>query len=384
MASFLFASDSLKGTLGSEDTARILSEAARRHFPGCTVRSVPMADGGEGTAAALVAACGGRMRAADVHDPLGRPVRARYGILGSGRAVIEMAAAAGLTLLSPDERDPEETGTYGVGELVRAALDDGARSLTLTLGGSATNDGGMGCMRALGVRFLDGGGRELEGRGRDLADVREVDLRGIDRRLAEAPVTVMCDVDNPLLGPDGATRTFAPQKGAGPEAVERLERGMANYADVVGRAVGRELDVPGAGAAGGMGACAVAFMGGQVQSGIGHVLDLVGFDGLLLGGADLVVTGEGRLDAQTAHGKVVSGVGAACARRGVPCVAVVGSIAPGTPLPHGVDAAFPTASGPMTLDYALGHADGLYRATAERLFRTLALGARLHGGVARG
>ena len=278
---------------------------------------------------------------------------ASYALLPHGRAVIEMAAAAGLPLVAPAERD-----------------------VTIALGGSATNDGGMGCMRALGFCLLGAGREELAGRGGDLALVRAIDCSHADARLSRTSFTVMCDVDNPLLGPDGAARTFAPQKGADTSCVERLEHGMENYARVLERTFGEGFDVPGAGAAGGMGAGCLAFLGAHAEPGVERVLSLVGFDRLLQD-ADLVVTGEGRLDAQTAHGKVVAGVAAACARAGVPCVAVVGSVVPGATPPAGVTATFPTTSGPMTLDYALAHATELYAQTAERLFSALAAGARL-------
>ena len=312
-----------------------------------------MADGGEGTARALALAQGGRMVHSAAHDALGRPIVASYALLPHGRAVIEMAEAAGLPLVAPAERD-----------------------VTIALGGSATNDGGMGCMRALGFCLLGAGREELAGRGGDLALVRAIDCSHADARLSRTSFTVMCDVDNPLLGPDGAARTFAPQKGADTSCVERLEHGMENYARVLERTFGEGFDVPGAGAAGGMGAGCLAFLGAHAEPGVERVLSLVGFDRLLQD-ADLVVTGEGRLDAQTARGKVVAGVAAACARAGVPCVAVVGSVEPGATPPAGVTATFPTTSGPMTLDYALAHATELYAQTAERLFSALAAGARL-------
>ena len=353
MPRFLFASDSFKGTLSSAQTAELLAAAARRHFPGCRTQAIPMADGGEGTARALALAQGGRMVHSAAHDALGRPIVASYALLPHGRAVIEMAEAAGLPLVAPAERD-----------------------VTIALGGSATNDGGMGCMRALGFCLLGAGREELAGRGGDLALVRAIDCSHADARLSRTSFTVMCDVDNPLLGPDGAARTFAPQKGADASCVRRLERGMENYARVLERTFGEGFDVPGAGAAGGMGAGCLAFLGAHAEPGVERVLSLVGFDRLLQD-ADLVVTGEGRLDAQTARGKVVAGVAAACARAGVPCVAVVGSVEPGATPPAGVTATFPTTSGPMTLDYALAHATELYAQTAERLFSALAAGARL-------
>ena len=373
---FVFASDSLKGTLGSEDAARLLEGAARRHFPGCACSFVPMADGGEGTVSALVAACGGELRRARVSDPLGRPVDAAYGVLPSGRAVIEMAAASGLPLLAPGERNPLLATTYGTGELIRAALDGGARDVTLAIGGSATNDGGAGCMRALGARFLDEDGRELPGRGADLARVASIDLSGLDPRVARAEFHLMCDVDNPLVGPLGASVVYGPQKGATPAMVSELDAGMRGYARALAATFGRDFDVPGAGAAGGLGAAAMAFLGARAQGGAERVLELVGFDGLLEG-ADLCVTGEGHFDGQTARGKVVSAVAAACERAGVPCVAVVGGMSAGVAGVPGLAALVPAAIDAMPLEEALGRAEELYALAAERLFSLLALGARL-------
>lgn len=375
---FVFASDSLKGTLSSADAARLLEEAARRHFPGCACVTVPMADGGDGTAAALVAACGGELRRARVCDPLGRPVDAAYAMLPGGHAVIEMAAASGLPLLAPAEKNPLLTSTYGTGELVRAALDAGALDVTLAIGGSATNDGGMGCARALGARFLDASGRELAGRGADLARVASVDLTGLDVRLARTELCLMCDVDNPLVGPEGASAVYGPQKGATPEMVAELDAGMASYARVLAATFGRDLaGVPGAGAAGGLGAGAMAFLGARAQSGIARVLELTRFSEVLAG-ADLCITGEGHADAQTARGKVVAGVAAACEAAGVPCAAVVGGMGADAPQSvPGVAAWVPTAIDAMPLDEALARAEELYSLAAERLFSLLELGARL-------
>lgn len=373
---FLFASDSLKGTLSSVEAARLLGEAARRHFPGCACEVVPMADGGEGTAAALVDACGGELRRACVSDPLGRPVEAAYALLPGGRAVVEMAAASGLPLLSPGERNPLLTSTFGTGELVRAALDAGARDVTMALGGSATNDGGLGMARALGVRLLDAGGRELAGCGADLARVARLDLAGLDPRVAVTDFHLMCDVDNPLTGAHGASAVFGPQKGATPEMVAELDAGMRSYARVLSAAFGRDFDVPGAGAAGGLAAGCMAFLGARAESGVARVLELTGFSARLAW-ADLCVTGEGHADAQTARGKVVAGVAAACARAGVPCVAVVGGMDAGAADLPGLAAAVPTAIDAMPLEEALGRAEELYALAAERLFSLLALGAGL-------
>lgn len=370
---FVFASDSLKGTLSSADAARLLGGAAERHFPGCSWVAVPMADGGEGTVDALLAACGGEKIRAVVEDPLSRPVEASYAMLPGGRAVIEMAAASGLTLLAPGEHDPRLTSTYGTGRLVLDALERGARDVTVALGGSATNDGGMGLVRALGARPLDAEGIELAGTGADLGRVARVDPSGLSPLVAGASFHTMCDVDNPLVGPEGASLVFGPQKGASPEIARELDDGMRNWAHVLEETFDRSFNVPGAGAAGGLGAACLAFLGAEPVSGIARVLDLVGFDALL-SEADLCVTGEGHADAQTAHGKVVSGVAAACARAGVPCVAVVGGMSAGAAAMPGVAAMLPAAIDAMPLEETLARAEELYALAAERLFSLLELG----------
>lgn len=373
---FVFASDSLKGTLSSADTARLLGVAAERHFPGCSWTAIPMADGGEGTADALLAACGGEKIRTVASDPLGRSVEAVYALLPGGRAVIEMAAASGLPLLAPEERDPLATSTCGTGQLVLDALSRGARDVTVALGGSATNDGGMGLARALGARLLDENGRALAGCGADLERVARVDLSGLSPLVAGARFTMMCDVDNPLVGPEGASLVFGPQKGASPEVARRLDDGMRNWARVLEETFGRSFDVPGAGAAGGLGAACLALLDAESLSGVTRVLELVGFDALLAG-ADLCVTGEGHADAQTARGKVVAGVAAACERAGVPCAAVVGGMSADAAGLPGLAAMVPTAIDAMPLEEALGRAEELYALAAERLFSLLALGCEL-------
>lgn len=399
MPRFLLASDSLKGTISSAHAAELLAEAAQAEFPGAEVRRLAVADGGEGTVEAVVAAAGGELRRVVAHGPRGAAAEASYALLGDGRALIEMAAASGLPLLAAAERDPRETSTFGTGELIADALDQGARDITLAVGGSATNDGGMGCMRALGVRFLDECGRELAGTGADLARVRSIDASGLDARVGETRFSVMCDVDNPLLGERGCARVFAPQKGATPAVVEELERGMASYAHVLEEASragalpgggfrdgvlpgeGRRLfdaAAPGMGAAGGLAAATCAFLSAEMAPGIECVLDLVGFD-RMLEGCDLCVTGEGHADAQSAHGKVVSGIAARCLRAGVPCVAVVGGMdADATELlAVGVDAIVPTVIDVCAIDDALARAEENYRLAASRLFSLLRIGGGL-------
>ncbi|MBR3034712.1 MAG: glycerate kinase, partial [Firmicutes bacterium] len=304
---FLFASDSFKGSLSSAKTAELLERAAKEVFPDCSCSSVPMADGGEGTAEAVIQAAGGKWVPVTVRGPLGEPVEAGYGLLPGGSAIIEMASASGLVLVDPSLRDPRNTSTFGTGELIAAALKAGCKDVTIAIGGSATNDGGMGCASALGVRFYDANGTLLTGRGDDLARVANIDVSGLLGEAKEARFTVMSDVDNPLLGPDGATFTFGPQKGAVPQIRDELEAGMENYAAVLKRDLGADTDFPGAGAAGGLGAALKIFLNADMRSGAEAVLDLAGFDALLEQ-ADLVVTGEGRIDWQSSHGKVVSAV----------------------------------------------------------------------------
>ncbi|MDO4796950.1 MAG: glycerate kinase [Coriobacteriales bacterium] len=375
MTQFLFASDSFKGTISSARAAELLAQAARESFPHAHTTGIAVADGGEGTVEAVVAATGGVVRTATVCGPRGDAVQATYGILGDGSAIIEMAAASGLPLLGPSERDPRRTSTFGTGQLVAHALDDGARSITLAIGGSATNDGGMGCMRALGARFLDACGDELAGTGADLAHVARIDLDGMDERIAHTTFHVMCDVDNPLLGERGATRVFGPQKGATPAVVDELETGMERYAQVLGNTFsGFDPAAAGMGAAGGLGAAARAFLHAQLQPGIERVLDLVGFDELLVS-CDLCVTGEGHADAQSAHGKVISGIAARCRRASVPCVAIVGGMDADACelLDVGVTALVPTVIDVCDLDDALAHAERNYLLAARRVFSLLAL-----------
>jgi glycerate kinase len=336
-----------------------------------------MADGGEGTVDALVAACHGQTRELGVHDPLGRTVAASYGLLGDGRAVVELAAASGLPLLAMGERDPLETSTYGTGELIADALGHGCTDVSIALGGSATNDGGMGMMRALGACFLDEKGCELEGCGQDLAHVATVDLSRLRADVRAASFHVMCDVDNPLVGPDGAAAVFAPQKGATPEVVSLLDQGMCAYADALSRACGTDVrDRAGAGAAGGAGAACMALLGADMVRGVDKVLELVGFDRLLTH-ADVCVTGEGHLDSQSARGKVVSGVAAACARRGVPCVAIVGGADADAIATCGVDAVMPLPTGPMDVGESIARAAELYRLAADRVFSLISMGMGL-------
>ena len=373
---FLFASDSFKGTLTSEQTMELLARAAKDVFGDIEYSGVPVADGGEGTTDAVVAAENGQWIEAEVCGPMMEKVTARYGKLDAHRAVIEMAAASGLPLVPIDRRNPLYATSYGTGELIRHALDQGFTDISIAIGGSATNDGGMGCARALGVRFLDDQGRELEGRGEDLEKVCAIDVSNLDHRVSGAKITVMCDVTNPLCGENGATWTFGAQKGATPEMQARLEVGMVNYRDVIRRQFAIDPDaIKGAGAAGGLGAALMVFLGGEMKSGIDTVLDLIGFD-QRLEGADLVVTGEGRTDWQSCFGKVMQGVGERSKAKGVPAVGLCGSLGKGADqiFDHGIVSLMTTVDAPMPLQDALDRAEELYYLGAIRMFRFIKAG----------
>ena len=376
---FVFASDSFKGTVTSAQTIEMLTKAANEVFGPCETVGVPVADGGEGTTEAVILARNGEKIYADVHGPLMEMAQAFYGRLSDSEAVLEMAQASGLPMVPEELRNPLNTTTYGTGELVLAALKAGYTDISIAIGGSATNDGGMGFARALGVRFLDADGNELEGRGSDLEKVAHIDTASLDERAKNARFTVMCDVTNPLCGKDGATYTFGKQKGGTPEILDRLEKGMCNYRDVIIREFGIDPDqIPGTGAAGGLGAALKIFLNGQMKSGIETVLDLIGFDALLEG-ADLVVTGEGRTDWQSCFGKVMQGVGDRAKKHGIPAVALCGSLGRGYDqiYEHGIDSIMTTVDGPMPLSEALENAEDLYYKGAIRMFRMVRAGRRI-------
>lgn len=379
---FLFASDSFKGTLTSGQIIRLLTDSARRIFSDCEIVGVPVADGGEGTVAAVIQATKGTWREVVVHGPLMEETKASYGVIHGDTAVIEMAAASGLPMVPVEQRNPLCTTSYGTGEMIRDALDAGYRKFSIAIGGSATNDGGMGAMRALGVRFLDKNGQELMGYGADLRQVADLDLTGLHPALAESEITVMCDVKNPLTGPEGATYTFGKQKGGTPEILDQLEAGMINYASVLREKMKIDVDqMAGSGAAGGLGAALRVFLHAELKSGIETVLDLIDFDGLLKD-VDLVVTGEGRMDWQSAFGKVPSGVGMRCRKMGVPAVAIVGGMGDGAEKIYdfGVDSIVTTINGAMDISEALDRAEELYADAADRLFRMIRVGLVISSG----
>ena len=379
---FLFASDSFKGTLSSDQTIELLTKAAEEVFGSCETSGVPVADGGEGTTDAVVKARNGEIITVPVHGPLMEMEQGFYGRLSGSEAILEMAAASGLPMVPEEKRNPLNTTTYGTGELLKAALDAGYTEIAIAIGGSATNDGGMGFASALGIRFLDQDGNVLEGRGEDLEKVAHIDMSGLDPAVQKAHFTVMCDVTNPLCGPDGATYTFGKQKGGTPEILDRLEKGMQNYRDVIIREFGINPDeIQGSGAAGGLGTALKVFLHAEMKSGIETVLDLIDFDARLEG-VDLVVTGEGRTDWQSCFGKVMQGVGDRSAKHQVPVAALCGGLGPDYEkiYAHGICSIMTTVDGPMPLKEALDNASELYYKGAIRMFRFLKTGMQMNRG----
>ncbi|MBY6188556.1 glycerate kinase [Marinobacter hydrocarbonoclasticus] len=370
------APDSYKESLSALDVATEIEAGLKQALPHASVVKVPVADGGEGTVQAMVDATGGRYETRTVTGPLGQPVDARFALLGDGStAVVEMAEASGLHLVEPAQRDPRITTTFGTGELIRAALDLGVQHLILGLGGSATNDGGAGMAAALGAQLLDAEGQPLPTGGAALARLARIDTRHLDPRLAQLTVEVACDVDNPLCGTKGASAVFGPQKGASAEVVAELDAALAHYAECLQQQLGQDVaEVPGAGAAGGMGAAALAFLGARLRPGIEIVLDTVGLDAHLED-ADLVITGEGRIDSQTIHGKTPMGVAKRAKARGLPVIGLAGSLSDDVDVvhAHGIDAVFSILPRPMTLEEALVSARPFLRQAARNVAAMYAL-----------
>lgn len=369
----IIAPDSFKGSLTALEVCEAAREGVLRARPGATVVTVPMADGGEGTVQSLVDATGGRLVTERVTGPLGEPVDAAYGMLGDGRtAVIEMAAASGLPLVPPELRNPLHTTTRGTGDLIRAALDAGAEKLIVGIGGSATTDGGLGMAAALGARFLDETGQEVQPTGAGLLKLARIDLADFDPRVRAAKIRVACDVDNPLYGPRGAAAVYGPQKGATPEIVAQLDEGLQRLAGVIERDLGLEIaELAGAGAAGGLGAGLLAFCGATLEPGVRIVIDTVGLREKMRGG-DLCLTGEGRIDYQTAFGKTCMGVAEVAKEAGVPVVAFGGSVATDTGnLNEFLTAVFSICTGPAELEELMKPevARRLVGFTAEQIVR---------------
>ena len=365
----VIAPDKFKGSLTALEAAEAMARGLSRVDSSAEIDRVPMADGGEGTVAALVAATGGSYRTVTVTGPLGEPVAASFGLLGDGRtAVLEMASASGLWLVPPTLRDPLRATTRGTGQLLLAALEAGARRVIVGIGGSATNDGGAGLGQALGFRLLDTHGRDLEPGGGELDRLARIERTDLAAVLGSATIAVACDVTNPLCGPRGASAVYGPQKGATPEMVERLDRNLGHFADIVARDLDVAVrDIPGSGAAGGLGGGLVAFAGGRLEGGVNLVIEAVNLRERLHA-ADLCLTGEGALDGQSAFGKTAVGVARLAHSLRCPTLAVAGSIGPGAEavLEQGVDAYFSICPGPVPIDEAIERASELLEnATAQ-------------------
>ena len=376
MEKILLVPDSFKGTLSSRQVCQVMAGQLRRFFPQAQVKSIPVADGGEGSVEAFLAAAGGERRMRTVTGPFGEPVEAFYGVLGDGRtAVIEMAACAGLPL-AEGRLNPERATTYGVGELLLAAKEAGCTKAILGLGGSCTNDGGAGAAAALGAKFTRADDTAFVPTGGTLGEIAALDVSPVAQALQGMELTAMCDIDNPLYGEAGAAAVFAPQKGADAAMVARLDAGLRHLGQVSARCLGRDFShLPGTGAAGGLGFGMAAFCGAQLRMGIDAVLDAVGFDSLLPG-TDVVFTGEGKIDSQSARGKVVSGVAARCRKAGVPVVAVVGQIGQGFEemYQQGLTAVFSINRAAQPFAESRFHAGENLALTMENIARLLAAG----------
>ncbi len=377
----VIAPDSYKESLTALEVATEIEAGFREVFPNAEYLKIPMADGGEGTVAAMVDATGGTLIEVSVTGPIGEPVAASYCLSGDGTtAIIEMASASGLALVAPHLRNPWKTTSYGTGELIRAALDKGVTHLIIGIGGSATNDGGAGMLQALGVKLLDSSGREIGFGGGRLANLDKIDVCDMDPRLKECRIEAACDVNNPLTGPKGASAVFGPQKGAAPEMVAGLDANLIRYAIIITRDLGKQVDqVPGAGAAGGMGAALLAFLGAQLRSGIEIVMEAVGLEAAVKD-ADLVITGEGRIDSQTINGKTPIGVARMAKRYGKPVIGIAGSLASDAALVqgHGIDAVFSILSQVSTVDEALANAAVNVRTASRNIAATLKLAKEIH------
>src|SRR6266487_1076558 len=378
----LIAPQSLKGSLTAAEAGSAIAQGVRMVYPKAEIEVVPVADGGEGTVQALVDASGGKIIQQMVTGPLGEPVLAFFGLMGDGStAAIEMAACAGLPLVPPEKRDPRITTTYGVGELILAALDYGSRHFIIGIGGSATNDGGAGMAQALGTALLTNEGTEIARGGTALVTLAHISTSNMDPRLQECTIEVACDVTNPLCGPQGASAVYGPQKGATPEMVAELDRALDHYAQIIKQDLGLTVrDIPGAGAAGGLGAGLMAFLHAILRPGAQIVLEAVHLEERVRA-ADLVITAEGQIDAQTAYGKSVGAVAAIAKRHGLPVLAFAGSLGDHYQDIYelGVDAVVTLPYSPMNLTYSVENAAHLTSDTAELAFRILQVGTKIKG-----
>ena len=378
----VIAPQAFKGSISALDAAEAMRKGILAVFPDADAVLVPVADGGDGTLETLVEGSDGEIRDAQVTGPLGERRPTQWGAMGDGvTAVIEMARTSGLALVPLDRRDPLNATTYGLGEIVRAALDDGFRRFIMGIGGSATNDAGAGMAQALGVRLLDDAGNELPYGGAALANLSRIDMTGIDPRVTESSFLVACDVSNPLTGPEGASAIYGPQKGATPEMVQTLDAALLHFSEVVRQDIGADVnDLRGAGAAGGLGGGMVAFLDAELRAGVDIILDTVGLDNALEG-ADLVLTGEGALDYQTVYNKAPIGVAERAKRLGIPVIAIAGTLGDRYHLVHerGIDAALSITNAPMSLEEASARAAELITDATDQVMRMIKVGMGVVG-----
>jgi glycerate kinase len=385
----VIAPDSFKESLSALQVAEAIEAGFREVFPDADIVKLPVADGGEGTVQAMIDATGGRRVELEVTGPLGELAAAFYGLASmpegaapegsAALAVIEMAAASGLEMVPPRRRNPMTATSRGTGELILHALDAGVRRFVLGVGGSATNDGGAGMLQALGVRLLDDAGNDLGPGGGELARLARIDVSGLDPRVGESRFDIACDVNNPLVGPNGASAIFGPQKGATPEMVARLDACLAHYGQLIARDLGKDVaDMPGAGAGGGIAAAMVVFLGGRLRPGIEIIAEAVGLERAVQD-ADLVITGEGRIDGQSISGKTPVGVARVAKRHGKPVIGIGGGLArdAGAVHAHGIDAVFAAVCRPCTVEEALAQAHDNLRAAARNMAQALRLGMEL-------
>lgn len=369
----LIAPDKFKGSLSAFEVADSIEKGILKVFPKAVIVKVPMADGGEGTVESLVDATGGKIIKTNVKDPLFRDIESFYGILGDGKtAVIEMAAASGLYLLKDYERNPMITTTYGTGQLIKDALDRGCRRFIIAIGGSATNDGGAGMATVLGVKFYDKDGIEIGLGGGELSKIYSIDTSNIDDRLKECEFIVACDVANPLIGENGASRVYGPQKGATKEMVEVLDKNLEHYGKLLEKYFNKKIiDVPGSGAAGGLGAGLMAFLNAQLKNGIEIIIETLKLEEKIKE-ADIVISGEGKIDFQTAFGKTISGIAKLCKKHNKPLIVIAGTVEDIEKLYEiGVSSVFSTMEKPMFLEDAIKNAPTLLEKSAERIFRLI-------------
>ena len=372
----IIAPDSFKGSLSSIQAAeaieRGIKKAALAYSENVEVAKVPMADGGEGTVEAIISAVGGKIIPTKALDPLGRPIDSFFGVLPDNTAVIEMAAASGLNFLKEEERNPLKTTSYGTGQLIKAALDMGCENIIIGIGGSATNDGGVGMAQAIGVEFLDKEGKQIGFGGGELSKIYKIDISNLDGRVKNAKFTIASDVKNPLCGPEGASAIYGPQKGATPEMIEILDKNLDHLAKIIKRDLGKDIkDLPGAGAAGGLGAALMAFLAAEFRLGIDLIIELVKLEDKMAE-SDIVVTGEGMTDYQTLYGKVPLGIARVAKKHNKPVICISGSLGEGYEelYYNGIEALFSIVNRPMSLEEAVKRGEGLLEKITINVFKT--------------